>query len=49
MSSFWAVGDVSAPLARLEQDLADGTWAARYGALLARDACDCGYRLVTTR
>jgi len=49
MSSFWAVGDVSAPLARLERDLADGTWTARYGALLARDACDCGYRLVATR
>jgi SAM-dependent methyltransferase len=48
MSSFWAIGDVSAPLARLERDLADGAWAARYGALLASDACDCGYRLVTT-
>lgn len=49
MSSFWAIGDASEELARLERDLADGAWAARYGELLGRDECDCGYRLVTTR
>ncbi len=48
ISSFWALGDVSAALARLEADLASGVWAERYGGLLARDSCDCGYRLVVT-
>jgi SAM-dependent methyltransferase len=46
MSSFWAVGDVSEPMAQLAQDLESGEWARRYGALLAEDACDLGYRLV---
>jgi SAM-dependent methyltransferase len=46
MSSFHAIGDVSAALARLESDLASGAWEARYGALLELDALDCGYRLV---
>jgi hypothetical protein len=46
MSSFWVLGDVSAPLARLEADLESGRWAERYGALLEQDALDCGYRLV---
>lgn len=46
MSSFWALGDVSAQLARLRADLDSGAWAARYGALLDREECDCGYRLV---
>jgi SAM-dependent methyltransferase len=49
MSSFWALGDVSHALARLEADLASGTWAARYGQLLDLDSLDCGYRLVVTR
>jgi SAM-dependent methyltransferase len=46
MSSFWALGDISEPLARLRHDLDSGEWARRYGHLLALDACDCGYRLV---
>ena len=46
MSSFWALGDVSAALARLEQDLESGSWARRYSKLLDLDECDCGYRLV---
>ncbi len=46
MSSFRALGDVSKALARLESDLASGAWARRYGGLLDRDSCDCGYRLV---
>lgn len=33
-------------LERLRADLADGTWAARHGALRERDSLDCGYRLV---
>ncbi|HEX8625074.1 MAG TPA: class I SAM-dependent methyltransferase [Allosphingosinicella sp.] len=49
MSSFWALGDVSEALARLEADLASGAWAERYGGLLTLDALDCGYRLVVTR
>jgi SAM-dependent methyltransferase len=47
-SSFWAVGDVEAGLRRLEDDLASGEWARRYGELLTLDAYDAGYRLVVT-
>lgn len=47
MSSFWALGDVSEALGRLERDLESGAWAARYGTLLDLDEYDCGYRLVT--
>ena len=47
MSSFWALGEAAAGgLARLERDLDSGEWERRYGALLERDECDCGYRLV---
>lgn len=46
MSSFWALGDVSDALARLESDLESGAWAERYGGLLDLDSFDCGYRLV---
>jgi SAM-dependent methyltransferase len=49
MSSFWALGDVSAALARLEADLASGAWAERNRDLLDLDALDCGYRLIVTR
>lgn len=49
MSSFWAIGDVSDALARLEADLESGAWAERYSDLLALDACDFGYRLVVSR
>ena len=49
MSSFWLIGDVSDAMERLEADLIDGTWADRYGALEAFDACDLGYRLVVSR
>ena len=48
ISSFWALGDVPEPLARLESDLASGAWAGRYGDLLDVDSLDCGYRLVVT-
>lgn len=48
MSSFWALGDVSEPLGRLQRDLDNGVWARRYGHLLERAARDCGYRLVMT-
>jgi SAM-dependent methyltransferase len=49
MSSFWAVGDVTDALAKLEADLESGAWEERYGGLLDLDACDFGYRLVVTR
>ena len=49
MSSFRALGDCAAALARLEDDLDSGAWQARYGALLDLETCDVGYRLVTTR
>lgn len=48
ISSFWAVGDVSEALSRLDGDLKSGAWAERYSELLDLNACDCGYRLVVT-
>jgi SAM-dependent methyltransferase len=48
ISSFWALGDVSEALSRLERDLASGDWGDRYSELLNLDECDCGYRLVVT-
>jgi len=41
-------GHVAAGMARLESDLADGTWRGRYGHLLELDAYDLGYRLVVS-
>ena len=46
MSSFWALGDVSDGLAKLESDLESGEWERRYSNLLALETLDCGYRLV---
>ena len=48
MSPFWAIGDVSEGLARLERDLKSGEWERRYAHLSDLDALDCGYRLVET-
>ena len=41
--------DATAAMARLEADLADGTWKARNGELLARAELDVGYRLIVAR
>lgn len=49
MSPFWALGDVSDGLSRLENDLQSGQWERRYSNLLDLDALDCGYRLIETR
>ncbi len=49
ISSFWAIGEMSEGLARLERDLESGAWAQRYGDLLDKDAMDLGYRLVVAR
>jgi SAM-dependent methyltransferase len=46
ISSFWTINP-DAGLRRLEEDLESGQWEARYGDLLALDAYDAGYRLVT--
>lgn len=37
---------VARAMARLADDLRDGTWHARQGHLLEREELDCGYRLV---
>ena len=49
ISSFWALGDISDRLKRLETDLRNGAWEQRYGSLLDLDELDCGYRLVVAR
>lgn len=46
ISSFWALGDVTPALGKLEDDLASGAWTRRYGELLHLHERDCGYRLV---
>ena len=48
ISSFWALGDVSEGLGKLEMDLKSGAWERRYSDLLNLDELDCGYRLVET-
>jgi SAM-dependent methyltransferase len=45
-SSFWAIRNVEAGLAKLKQDLESGEWERRYSELLSLDAYDAGYRLV---
>jgi SAM-dependent methyltransferase len=49
MSSFWALGDVSEGLGKLEADLKSGAWEQRYSSLLNLEELDCGYRLVETK
>jgi SAM-dependent methyltransferase len=45
-SSFWAIGNVDAGLARLRGDLESGEWARRHADLLDQETYDAGYRLV---
>jgi SAM-dependent methyltransferase len=47
ISVFARIPDLDGPLARLAADLADGTWAERWGWLLQQTEFDAGYRLVT--
>lgn len=47
ISSFWRIGGVEQGLQNLARDLESGEWERRYGALLALDEYDLGYRLVT--
>lgn len=49
ISSFWAIGDITAELARLEADLKSGEWNRRYGNVLTQSTRDNGYRLVVTQ
>ncbi|HEX5871663.1 MAG TPA: class I SAM-dependent methyltransferase [Longimicrobium sp.] len=46
ISSFSKIRDPRSGLDRLRADLADGSWTARHGALLALPELDIGYRLV---
>ena len=48
MSSFWKIGDCSAGLEKLRQDLESRIWHQKYEALIDFDELDCGYRLVET-
>jgi SAM-dependent methyltransferase len=46
ISTFSKIRDLEAGLARLRNDLEDGTWERRYGYLSGRSDIDLGYRLV---
>jgi SAM-dependent methyltransferase len=47
ISTFSRIGDPSAGLAKLKQDLNDGTWEEQYGHLSELDELDLGYRVYT--
>lgn len=47
-SSFGKIEQTEAGFARLVEDLTSGAWEQRYGALLAEDSYDAGYRLVVS-
>ncbi len=49
MSSFWALGDVSVPLAHLSDDLDSGVWHRDHAGLLELEALDCGFRLIVAQ
>ena len=49
ISSFATLGDITPGLDRLRRDLDSGRWAERNRDILALDALDVGYRLVTAR
>ena len=49
ISTFAKLPDPAPGLGRLEADLRDGSWQARYGGLLDRAELDVGYRLVIGR
>lgn len=49
ISTFAKITDARPGLARLEHDLADGTWEKRNGHLRALSQLDLGYRLVVAR
>jgi SAM-dependent methyltransferase len=46
ISTFSKLDNIASALAKLEQDLASGAWAERYGHLMELESLDVGYRLV---
>ncbi len=48
ISTFSRISQVQGPLEQLAADLKTGEWERRYGALLARDSFDYGYRIITS-
>jgi SAM-dependent methyltransferase len=49
ISTFSKIGDVTQPLARLENDIDSGKWRQRYSSLQNVSELDLGYRLVAAR
>lgn len=49
MLSFWALGDISEGLQKLETDLKSGAWERHYSDLLDIKEMDCGYRLIESK
>ncbi len=49
ISCFWMLDNVSVAMEKLAHDLDTGVWEERYAELRDLDACDFGYRLVTTK
>lgn len=49
ISTFSKLKHTEAGLARLRNDLGDGTWRNRYGSLLTQSELDVGYRLIIAR
>jgi hypothetical protein len=49
MSTVTKLRDVEPGLARLDADLADGTWHRRHAELLVRSELDLGYRIIISR
>jgi SAM-dependent methyltransferase len=49
ISTFSKLDDVDPGLARLRNDLENGTWTRRHGPLLTRSDLDLGYRLVVAQ
>jgi len=47
-SSFRVLADAGGGLERLREDLANGAWDRRHGALRERDSYEAGYRLIET-
>ena len=46
ISAFSKLGDVTAGLEQLDQDLKSGEWHRRYGEILDKAELDLGYRLI---
>jgi SAM-dependent methyltransferase len=49
ISTFAKIGNITEPLARLENDLDSGRWQQRYASLENINELDLGYRLVAAR